>query len=97
MAELRALQSERLYRAATFPDEEERGENRQFGLATLRTIYPKIQKQRDLELLAAINAPPPGADRLRENEPTNYDPALEAEHQRLIREFEKTNRNRRAA
>jgi hypothetical protein len=66
-------------------------------LATLRTIYPKVQKQRDQELMAAINAPPPGANRLCENEPTDYDPALEAEHQRLLREFEKTNRNQRAA
>ena len=87
--ELRALQNERVYRAATYPQEEERGENRQFGLATLRTLDPKIQDRVDEKLKAAVNAPPPGADRLYKNEPTGYDPALEAEQRRLIKEFQK--------
>ena len=95
MTELRALQNERFYRAATFPEEEERGENGQFGLASLRTTYPQLKKQHDKDLIDAIMAPPPGADRLKENEPTDYDPALEAEHQRLLREFEK--KHQRAA
>jgi hypothetical protein len=87
--ELRAMQSERIYRASIYPQEEVRGENRQFGLATLRTLYGKIQDQLDKNLKAAFNAPPPGADHLCKNEPTDYDPALEAEQRRLIKEFQK--------
>jgi hypothetical protein len=91
-AELRNLQSERVYRGEMFPEI-----GHVAGLAPLRTLIPRIKREQEQVFLSALNAPPPGADRLRENEPTDYDPALEAEHQRLIREFEKMNRKQRAA
>jgi hypothetical protein len=64
IAELRILQSERIYREQMLPKYEATGDNKFWGLANIRTLMPKILKEQaaneDAALMAAINAPPPG-------------------------------------
>ena len=58
-ADLHRLQNERLYRAATFPEDADAS---RFGLATFAAVVPKINSEDGDQLLAAITPAVPPVD-----------------------------------
>ncbi len=65
-AELRALQTERIYRQEMLPAEIEPNEA---GIATLRTLLHKLRHEQEQLFLSAINAPPPARKYVEKTNP----------------------------